>query len=33
MPVGVMWINQDPTETEEDMEKKIRGAVPSVRIQ
>ena len=33
MPVGVMWINQDPTETEEVMEKKIRGAVPSVKIQ
>ena len=33
MPVGVMWINQAPTETEEVMEKKIRGAVPSVKIQ
>jgi hypothetical protein len=33
MPVGVMWINQDPTENEEAMEKRIREAVPSVRIQ
>ena len=30
MPVGIMWINQDPTATEEAMEKKVREAVPSV---
>jgi hypothetical protein len=28
-----MWINQDPTTTEEAMEKKVREAVPSVSIQ
>ena len=33
MPVGIMWINQDPTTTEEAMEKKVREAVPSVSIQ
>ena len=33
MPVGVMWLNQDPTATEEVMEKKVRESVPSVRIQ
>ena len=33
MPVGIMWINQDPTATEEAMEKKVREAVPSVSIQ
>ena len=33
MPMGVLWINQDPTTTEEAMEKKVREAVPLVRLQ
>jgi hypothetical protein len=33
MPMGVLWVNQDPTTTEEAMEKKVREVAPSARIQ
>ena len=33
IPMGVLWINQDPTTTEEEMENKVREAAPSARIQ
>ena len=33
MPLGVMWMNQGPTETTEALTKKIHEEVPSVEIQ
>jgi hypothetical protein len=33
MPVGVLWINQDPTETTDELTKRIHEEVPSAEVQ
>ena len=33
MPVGVLWINQGPTETIDELIKRIPGEVPSAEVQ